>query len=223
MDKPQRVTFPPGVHIKQASIGGWHCLALDDSGQCWAWGEPGGGGEGAEAAAVEAEAGLNVSAAALEQAPPCPARRLSDALSHSPLCTALVSCAAGGNEYGQCLPRDKRDILSPVRCLRGMRVKQVAAGGMHSLALTESGEVRAPGRRGISLREAGLPAPLGARAGVGLARVPPPCVDYVCLARPSRIACPSLTLPSTDLLLGRALGRLFDDHQPRAPPHRHHR
>ena len=49
---------------------------------------------------------------------------------------------AGGNEYGQCLPRDKRDILAPVKCLEGIAVKQVAAGGMHSLALTETGEVR---------------------------------------------------------------------------------
>ncbi|KAI3428794.1 hypothetical protein D9Q98_007613 [Chlorella vulgaris] len=82
--KPQRVPGLQGVHIRQAAIGGWHVLAVDDQGQCWAW---------------------------------------------------------GGNEYGQCLPRDKRDILAPVRCLEGVRVKQVAAGGMHSLALTESGEI----------------------------------------------------------------------------------
>ncbi|EFN58370.1 hypothetical protein CHLNCDRAFT_20698, partial [Chlorella variabilis] len=82
--KPQRVAGLQGVHIKQAAIGGWHVLALDDTGQCWAW---------------------------------------------------------GGNEYGQCLPRDKRDILAPVKCLEGIAVKQVAAGGMHSLALTETGEI----------------------------------------------------------------------------------
>ena len=39
-DKPQRVAGLQGVHIKQAAIGGWHVLALDDTGQCWAWGEP---------------------------------------------------------------------------------------------------------------------------------------------------------------------------------------
>lgn len=29
-----------------------------------------------------------------------------------------------------------------MRCLCGLRVRQVAAGGMHSLALTEDGQVR---------------------------------------------------------------------------------
>lgn len=47
----------------------------------------------------------------------------------------------GGNEYGQCLPHGDKDVLRPVRCLSGVRVKQVAAGGMHSLALTEEGQV----------------------------------------------------------------------------------
>lgn len=64
----------------------WHVLAVDDTGQCWAW---------------------------------------------------------GGNEYNQCVPGEgKRDITTPVRCLPGVRVRQVATGGMHSLALTEEGAVR---------------------------------------------------------------------------------
>jgi alpha-tubulin suppressor-like RCC1 family protein len=37
--KPQRVPGLQGVHIRQAAIGGWHVLAVDDQGQCWAWGE----------------------------------------------------------------------------------------------------------------------------------------------------------------------------------------
>lgn len=45
------------------------------------------------------------------------------------------------NEYGQCAPSDRRDILAPVRCLNGLRVRQVACGGMHSLALTEDGQI----------------------------------------------------------------------------------
>lgn len=36
--KPQRVAGLAGVRIRQAAIGGWHVLALDDTGQCWAWG-----------------------------------------------------------------------------------------------------------------------------------------------------------------------------------------
>ncbi|KAL4428032.1 hypothetical protein ABPG75_002121 [Micractinium tetrahymenae] len=83
--RPQRVPGLEGVRIKQAAIGGWHVLALDDTGQCWAW---------------------------------------------------------GGNEYSQCVPGEgRRDIVTPVRCLPGVRVRQVAAGGMHSLALTAEGQL----------------------------------------------------------------------------------
>ena len=37
--KPQRVAGLEAVQIRQAAIGGWHVLALDSTGQCWAWGE----------------------------------------------------------------------------------------------------------------------------------------------------------------------------------------
>lgn len=48
----------------------------------------------------------------------------------------------GGNEYQQCgSPTEERDIVQPTPCLPGLRVRQVSAGGMHSLALTEDGEV----------------------------------------------------------------------------------
>ncbi|KAI7841414.1 hypothetical protein COHA_004809 [Chlorella ohadii] len=36
--KPQRVAGLEAVQIRQAAIGGWHVLALDATGQCWAWG-----------------------------------------------------------------------------------------------------------------------------------------------------------------------------------------
>eukprot|EP00887_Chlorella_sp_A99_P001925 scaffold18.g1925.t1 len=48
----------------------------------------------------------------------------------------------GGNEYGQVssdIP--ERDVVHPAACLSQLRVKQVAAGGMHSLALTEHGQL----------------------------------------------------------------------------------
>ena len=51
--------------------------------------------------------------------------------------------AWGGNEYLQCgTDPDRRDILTPVPCVPFLKVKQVACGGMHSLALTESGQVQ---------------------------------------------------------------------------------
>jgi alpha-tubulin suppressor-like RCC1 family protein len=57
---------------------------------------------------------------------------------------------AGGNEYGQCAKEldrkghDKvlhRDISIPQRCCPRLRVRQVAAGGTHSVVLTEEGHV----------------------------------------------------------------------------------
>lgn len=134
----------------------WHVLALDDTGQCWAW---------------------------------------------------------GGNEYNQCVPGDgKRDILSPVRCLPGVRVRQVATGGMHSLALTEDGEVsRArPGqqRGGVAFRG-------GSTAGRKSEprRWPCPVViaSRACACpcqRPHEVPTPFLPCPHlpADHHVGRALG-----------------
>jgi alpha-tubulin suppressor-like RCC1 family protein len=56
--------------------------------------------------------------------------------------------AFGGNEYNQCaLQRDsreraERDVCVPTQILPSLKVRQVAAGGMHSVALTMEGEVR---------------------------------------------------------------------------------
>ncbi|KAH7283143.1 hypothetical protein KP509_35G063600 [Ceratopteris richardii] len=58
--------------------------------------------------------------------------------------------AWGGNEYGQCAepPEQKadtkvfrRDVVIPRQCTPHLRVRQVAAGGTHSLVCTESGQV----------------------------------------------------------------------------------
>eukprot|EP00252_Welwitschia_mirabilis_P008229 TRINITY_DN1997_c0_g1_i1.p1 TRINITY_DN1997_c0_g1~~TRINITY_DN1997_c0_g1_i1.p1 ORF type:complete len:395 (-),score=50.19 TRINITY_DN1997_c0_g1_i1:384-1568(-) len=91
---PSLVKSLQNVNILQAAIGGWHCLAVDDHGQAYAW---------------------------------------------------------GGNEYGQCgeEPERKedgsrvlrRDIPIPQRCVPHLRVRQVAAGGTHSVVLTHNGQV----------------------------------------------------------------------------------
>lgn len=61
-------------------------------------------------------------------------------------CLALDSegkvYAWGGNEYMQCsLDLANRDILTPTLIVPDLVVQQVACGGMHSLALTTTGEV----------------------------------------------------------------------------------
>uniref|UniRef100_A0A7N0TV35 RCC1-like domain-containing protein n=1 Tax=Kalanchoe fedtschenkoi TaxID=63787 RepID=A0A7N0TV35_KALFE len=60
-------------------------------------------------------------------------------------------CFTGGNEYGQCGEdpgrKDdtgkplKRDIVIPQRCAHQLVVRQVAAGGTHSVVLTREGHV----------------------------------------------------------------------------------
>ncbi len=83
--KPRRIAALKGVNIVQAACGGWHCLAVSNAGQAYAW---------------------------------------------------------GGNEYGQCgVAQGKRDVPEPTPCLSEHKVVQVAAGGMHTCALTESGQV----------------------------------------------------------------------------------
>lgn len=91
---PSQVKALSNVKIVQAAIGGWHCLAVDDQGRAYAW---------------------------------------------------------GGNEYGQCgeEPERKddtgkpvrRDIVIPQRCVPKLTVRQVAAGGTHSVVLTREGHV----------------------------------------------------------------------------------
>lgn len=54
----------------------------------------------------------------------------------------------GGNEYGQCgVEASERDIVVPRPVLQGIKVKEVSAGGMHSIALTTDGEVLMWGER----------------------------------------------------------------------------
>eukprot|EP00854_Cymbomonas_tetramitiformis_P016355 gene16355-19412_t len=54
-----------------------------------------------------------------------------------------MSCR-GGNEYLQCgveASKDQRDFSVPMAILADLKITQVAAGGMHSMALTDEGHV----------------------------------------------------------------------------------
>eukprot|EP00271_Cylindrocystis_brebissonii_P001995 TRINITY_DN1234_c0_g2_i1.p1 TRINITY_DN1234_c0_g2~~TRINITY_DN1234_c0_g2_i1.p1 ORF type:complete len:774 (+),score=158.02 TRINITY_DN1234_c0_g2_i1:215-2536(+) len=86
--KPSQVKALAGIRVVQAAIGGWHCLAVDEQGQVYAW---------------------------------------------------------GGNEYGQCAIKSgkvtRRDIPVPLHIATHLKARQVAAGGTHSVVLTDSGEV----------------------------------------------------------------------------------
>lgn len=85
MPKPHKIMGLQGVHVVQVAVGGWHALAIDIDGQCWAW---------------------------------------------------------GGNEYNQCdAEPGMRDLLQAQKCVTNLKVVQVDAGGMHSVALTDNGQI----------------------------------------------------------------------------------
>ncbi|MEW5298972.1 MAG: hypothetical protein WDW36_002037 [Sanguina aurantia] len=117
--------------------GSRNTLVIDGSGQVWSWGwnERGTLGHGHRAPerkprAIPALRGVNIVQVAIG----------------GWHCLALGDNGAlyawGGNEYVQCgVDAEQRDIVSPVLAVPQLKVTMVAAGGMHSLALTESGEV----------------------------------------------------------------------------------
>ncbi|KAF7130683.1 hypothetical protein RHSIM_Rhsim10G0063200 [Rhododendron simsii] len=114
---PSQVKALANVKIVQAAIGGWHCLAVDDQGRAYAWG--------------------------------IILLLYSNHLVANETDEKLKSTC--GNEYGQCGEEPerkddtgrplKRDIIIPQRCASKLSVRQVAAGGTHSVVLTHEGHV----------------------------------------------------------------------------------
>eukprot|EP00897_Mesotaenium_endlicherianum_P008172 jgi/Mesen1/7383/ME000382S06587 len=134
---PSQVKALAGTKIVQAAIGGWHCLAVDDSGAVYAW-----GGNEYGQCAVKAE--KNSAGKVSRRDIPVAAGG-----THSVVLTEEGEVWAWGlNEYGQLGTGDTQPCSLPelVPELSGLGVVDVAAGGWHSMALTASGEVWAWGR-----------------------------------------------------------------------------
>ncbi|KAF5827001.1 regulator of chromosome condensation 1/beta-lactamase-inhibitor protein II [Dunaliella salina] len=151
LDRDQNTLMTPkvveallGVQFKGRSFlsnplvgGSRNTLAIDASGEVysWGWNDRGTLGHGHRAherkpRRVQALAGKNIVQVHV----------------NGWHCLALSSSgqvyAWGGNEYNQCAVNPElRDVLIPTPCLPQLKVKQVACGGMHSLVLTEGGEV----------------------------------------------------------------------------------
>ncbi|KAF2299503.1 hypothetical protein GH714_032293 [Hevea brasiliensis] len=124
---PSQVNALANVNIVQAAIGGWHCLAVDDQGRAYAWGgnEYGQCGEEPER---KDDTGR-------------PLRR--DIVIPQRCASKLVrQVAAGGNSV--VLTREGH-ISVPVRVQGLERVKLIAVGAFHNLALQEDGTLWAWG------------------------------------------------------------------------------
>ncbi|GAB4819656.1 hypothetical protein N2152v2_006702 [Parachlorella kessleri] len=126
--KPRRVLGLKGVRVVQVAIGGWHALAVDEGGQMWAWG----GNEYGQ---------CGVNPWHRDIAVPCqclPELRVQQCLPE--LRVQEVGRGVGrwgGFACGQAVVgRGSRSEGG-----RSGARRQVSAGGMHSLALTEAGEI----------------------------------------------------------------------------------
>ncbi|GJP30282.1 hypothetical protein CLOM_g446 [Closterium sp. NIES-68] len=145
----QLVPALAGAPVVQLVGGSRNSLALTDDGRVFVWGWN-----------QRSTLGHPPAPAAPREAVPCQVEAIKDekivqAAIGGWHCLALnekgTAFSWGGNEYGQCAAKvaDKlqgnklsaRDILSPFPCVPQLRVKQVAAGGTHSMVLTREGEV----------------------------------------------------------------------------------
>ncbi|CAI5946120.1 unnamed protein product [Closterium sp. NIES-64] len=145
----QLVPALAGADVVQLVAGSRNSLALTQDGRVFLWGWN-----------QRSTLGHPPAPAAPREAVPCQVESLKDekivqAAIGGWHCLAVnekgTAFSWGGNEYGQCAAKvaDKlhgnklsaRDILSPFPCVPQLRVKQVAAGGTHSVVLTREGEV----------------------------------------------------------------------------------
>ncbi|CAI5512371.1 unnamed protein product [Closterium sp. Naga37s-1] len=145
----QLVPALAGADVLQLVGGSRNSLALTQDGRVFVWGWN-----------QRSTLGHPPAPAAPREAVPCQVESLKDekivqAAIGGWHCLAVnekgTAFSWGGNEYGQCAAKvaDKlhgnklsaRDILSPFPCVPQLRIKQVAAGGTHSVVLTREGEV----------------------------------------------------------------------------------
>ncbi|KAL5719895.1 hypothetical protein ACHQM5_012622 [Ranunculus cassubicifolius] len=150
---PSQVKALANVKIVQAAIGGWHCLAVNDQGRAYAWGgnEYGQCGEEPERKDDTTRTVIRRDIVIPQRcAPKLSVRQLIavGAFHNLALLDDGILWAWGNNEYGQLETGDTqpRSQPIPVQGLSGLTLVDIAAGGWHSTALTDDGEVYGWGR-----------------------------------------------------------------------------
>ncbi|XP_039127125.1 ultraviolet-B receptor UVR8-like [Dioscorea cayenensis subsp. rotundata] len=132
---PQRCA--PKLSVRQVAAGGTHSVVLTVEGHVWTWGQPWPPGD-------IKQISTPVRVQGLEQV-----RLIAVGAFHNlALLEDGVLWAWGNNEYGQLGTGDTqpRSQPIPVQGLSDLTLVDIAAGGWHSTALTEKGEVYAWGR-----------------------------------------------------------------------------
>ncbi|CAL9170318.1 unnamed protein product [Musa hybrid cultivar] len=132
---PQRCA--PKLSVRQVAAGGTHSVVLTQDGHVWTWGQPWPPGDITQISTPVRVQGLER------------VRLIAVGAFHN---LALLEdgtlWAWGNNEYGQLGTGDTqpRSQPIPVQGLSGLTLVDIAAGGWHSTALTNVGEVYAWGR-----------------------------------------------------------------------------
>ncbi|CAN6465749.1 unnamed protein product [Victoria cruziana] len=132
---PQRCA--PKLSVRQVAAGGTHSVVLTNDGHVWTWGQPWPPGDIKQISTPVRVQGLEkVKLIAV------------GAFHNLALLEDGVLWAWGNNEYGQLGTADTqpRSQPIPVEGLSELTLADIAAGGWHSTALTDDGEVYAWGR-----------------------------------------------------------------------------
>jgi alpha-tubulin suppressor-like RCC1 family protein len=145
---PVKVSLPSGVTINDIAAGDWHSLALASNGTVWAWGDNQYGelGNGtttnsATPALVSLPSGVTITNIA---------GGYYDSLA---LASNGTVWAWGDNQYGELGNGTTTNNAIPVQFSasslpKGVTISNIAAGGVHSLALASNGTVWAWGYNG---------------------------------------------------------------------------
>eukprot|EP00262_Sarcandra_glabra_P007589 TRINITY_DN20487_c0_g1_i1.p1 TRINITY_DN20487_c0_g1~~TRINITY_DN20487_c0_g1_i1.p1 ORF type:complete len:397 (+),score=64.11 TRINITY_DN20487_c0_g1_i1:104-1294(+) len=132
---PQRCA--PKLSVRQVAAGGTHSVVLTNDGHVWTWGQPWPPGDIKQISTPVRVQGLEK------------VRLIAVGAFHNlALLEEGILWAWGNNEYGQLGTGDTQPRSQPilVQGLAGLTLVDIAAGGWHSTALTEEGEVYAWGR-----------------------------------------------------------------------------
>ncbi|XP_043693082.1 ultraviolet-B receptor UVR8-like [Telopea speciosissima] len=132
---PQRCA--PRLTVRQVAAGGTHSVVLTREGHVWTWGQPWPPGDIKQISTPVRVQGLEK------------VRLIAVGAFHNlALVEEGILWAWGNNEYGQLGTGDTqpRSQPIPVQGIYGLTLVDIAAGGWHSTALTNQGEVYAWGR-----------------------------------------------------------------------------
>uniref|UniRef100_A0A0A9GHV5 RCC1-like domain-containing protein n=1 Tax=Arundo donax TaxID=35708 RepID=A0A0A9GHV5_ARUDO len=127
---PQRCA--PKLKVRQVAAGGTHSVVLTLEGHVWTWGQPWPPGDIKQISTPVRVQGLEK------------VRVIAVGAFHNLALTEDgVLWAWGNNEYGQLGTGDTQPRSQPIRVegLSGLSLVDIAAGGWHSTALTEEGDV----------------------------------------------------------------------------------